>query len=801
MAPFGKGRATLIDQTVRNTREIDASQLMLSDPGLLKRLVSFLTEVAGEMAIPGKIKAVPYKLLIYPTGGFFAEHQDSEKLPGMFGTLLIGLPSAHQGGAIRIDPGEGEPVVVDFAENNAADFPAVAFLADRKHEILPVTGGYRVVLVYNLVYASGQPPDHVDVEAVAQDLTLTLTEIGEDEDPMVLALDHQYTDTNFSSAQLKGNDRVRVAALRRAATLAGMEIRVGLIEETVSAEWLNGEAFGQGYGSGYYGGYTDDEEGDPEHFDEVEVGDPLVEELYMGDWLDEDGPQLGQLQLRHTEILTGPGQQREEPIEWSVEGYMGNWGMTADYVYRHAGVVIWHPSATPRLLERLPLDGRVSWTLNWCHQLASSPQDDGLRQRTEVLLSTVEQALSGTYTVPSDPAAIAELLAILGRYSGQPTELLRRWEPILERLFTGVPPGLWGPLATTFGWEAVDRVFRSVGVREPGWPGAEDMTRLSKLIEATRILAEGQDEGHHRLAHSQLLRLPDYLHVQSPQGKVAREVIAGLLNLTRLMVPDEQWIRRVGAYLLRPIDDATHLHHALGEELIHDKCPDNPLYAHLYQSTLDNLRQRLQREPQPFADWARPLPRNVKEPGGRYREVLAFLVDPQTESFRYQAPQAARNELTNYLNRNDLDVDQHTIRTRPAHTLVLTKNDLSYQRAVKLHEKNKILLTRLEAVESTNPQTEFVRALAQAALGKGDEREDVRQALVLYGTYFADLAAGRPPRSQAISVSVDALLDTWEAQLDRRYQAGTDAEYIPDLYPTLDHLSHDAFVAVAAELE
>ncbi len=479
---------------------------------------------------------------------------------------------------------------------------------------------------------------------------------------MVLALDHLYTDSNFSSAQLKGNDRVRVATLRRAATLAGMEIRVGLIEETVSAEWLNGDAIGQRYGSGYYGSYAKDEEGDPEHFDEIEVGDPLVEELNMGDWLDEDGPQLGSLQLRHTEILTGPGQQRGEPIEWSVEGYMGNWGMTADYVYRHAGVVIWHPSATPPLLERLPLDGRVSWTVNWSHQLASSPEDDGLRQRIEVLQSTVEKALSATYTLPSDTAAIAELLAILGRYSSPPTELFRRWEPILERLITGVPPGLWGPQATTFGWEAVDRVFRSVGVREPRWHGAEDMTRLSKLIESTRILAEGQDEGHHRLAQGHLHRLPDYLQVQFPQGKVAREVLAGLLILTRRMAPEQKWLRRVGDYLLRPIDDATYFLHSLGEELIHNTCPSNPLYAQFYQATLNRLRQRLQHGPQPFADYARA-------------------------------------------------------------------------------------------------------------------------------------------RSQAISASVDALLDTWEAQLDRRYQSGTNAGYIPDLYPTLDHLSQNGFAAVEAEME
>ena len=47
-----------------------------------------------------KIGATLYKLLIYEKNGFFLPHIDSEKEKGMFGTLIIGLPSKHKGGEI-----------------------------------------------------------------------------------------------------------------------------------------------------------------------------------------------------------------------------------------------------------------------------------------------------------------------------------------------------------------------------------------------------------------------------------------------------------------------------------------------------------------------------------------------------------------------------------------------------------------------------------------------------------------------------------------------------------------------------
>ena len=48
------------------------------------------------------IRAELYKMLLYREGAMFKRHSDSEEVPGIFGTLVISLPSAHWDGAVVV---------------------------------------------------------------------------------------------------------------------------------------------------------------------------------------------------------------------------------------------------------------------------------------------------------------------------------------------------------------------------------------------------------------------------------------------------------------------------------------------------------------------------------------------------------------------------------------------------------------------------------------------------------------------------------------------------------------------------
>lgn len=151
-APFGKGGETIVDSTVRSTCEIDAKQLSFNGKRWNIFLDKIINKIKPDLGLEDyTISAHLYKMLIYEKGDFFLPHKDSEKEKGMFGTLVINLPSKYTGGELVVSF-EGVEVVADFAEDSG-DFKIsyAAFYADCDHEIKLLTSGYRICLVYNLV--------------------------------------------------------------------------------------------------------------------------------------------------------------------------------------------------------------------------------------------------------------------------------------------------------------------------------------------------------------------------------------------------------------------------------------------------------------------------------------------------------------------------------------------------------------------------------------------------------------------------------------------------------------------------
>ncbi len=74
----------------------------------------------------------------------------------MFGSLVIVLPSAHEGGELVLRHG-GEEWSFDAAkaikDDQGPSIGFVAFFSDVEHEVTMVTSGYRVTLTYNLYFA------------------------------------------------------------------------------------------------------------------------------------------------------------------------------------------------------------------------------------------------------------------------------------------------------------------------------------------------------------------------------------------------------------------------------------------------------------------------------------------------------------------------------------------------------------------------------------------------------------------------------------------------------------------------
>jgi hypothetical protein len=140
-APFGKSDQTLVDETVRKTWELDAKEFTFSNPEWKPYLEHLLTRAREDLGVQGGGTAQSDKLLLYEEGAFFKGYRDTEKVPGMFGTLVICLPLAHDGGSVRMVHG-GEERTLETATKFAFDMTTLAWYSDVQHEITPVTSGY-----------------------------------------------------------------------------------------------------------------------------------------------------------------------------------------------------------------------------------------------------------------------------------------------------------------------------------------------------------------------------------------------------------------------------------------------------------------------------------------------------------------------------------------------------------------------------------------------------------------------------------------------------------------------------------
>ncbi|KAK2047855.1 2OG-Fe(II) oxygenase superfamily protein [Colletotrichum somersetense] len=232
-APFGKGSQTIVDTVVRNTWELDPKHFELRGPRWGTDLQRICAIVAADMGIRSPAGAELYKLLVYEKGAMFMAHTDSEKCPGMFGTLVICLPSPHEGGDVVVKhAGQTKTFKTSKFEQSFA-----CWYSDVQHEVLPVTDGYRVVLTYNLTtdQAAERPSAGLlrcETRMLRHTLKRWLRSGTESEEPnyVYYGLDHEYTEANVSLKALKGRDLAVVQTLQELSSELEFDVLLALTE-------------------------------------------------------------------------------------------------------------------------------------------------------------------------------------------------------------------------------------------------------------------------------------------------------------------------------------------------------------------------------------------------------------------------------------------------------------------------------------------------------------------------------------------------------------------------------------------
>jgi predicted 2-oxoglutarate/Fe(II)-dependent dioxygenase YbiX len=159
-APFGRGRKTLVDTSVRNSWQLDPAKIHMMNPRWTTGIQNAAPMIAEKFGVKGTpISLHLYKFLLYKKGGHFAKHRDTEKEDRMFATMVVQLPSAHQGGQLQVfKDGSETPVIHDFgtkAGESESQYNYAVHYVDAEHAVTPITEGYRLALVYSICWPAG----------------------------------------------------------------------------------------------------------------------------------------------------------------------------------------------------------------------------------------------------------------------------------------------------------------------------------------------------------------------------------------------------------------------------------------------------------------------------------------------------------------------------------------------------------------------------------------------------------------------------------------------------------------------
>jgi hypothetical protein len=722
-APYGRGEETILDPTVRKTWQLTTDQVRIGGKSWETSFQHILEQVIEGLGCEGmKVAAEFYKLLVYDAGGFFKAHRDTEKAGGMFGTLVVVLPSAHRGGELIIRHA-GREVTADLSTPEVSELRFAAFYADCEHEVRPITEGHRVCLIYNLIQQSpGQaaqplkaPLYDAETGAAAKLLQRAFAATGA---PAKLAwlLEHQYSPAGLSLAALKGADAALAKVLRAAAEQAGCAVHLGIlhIEETGPAQ----PDYESGYGYGRRRGWRSDEdeeveeEVNSESFEVIEVSDAS---RFIDQWVDSDNRPVafGRLPLEDGEVLPAGALDDVEPDEQRLLEATGNEGASFERSYHRAALVVWPRDRFADVLLQAGVGAvlpHLKDRVRSCRRAAAPPAEREAVTATALRIIEAWEAHPGypTYRelgAEPDRADMIQLLAQLGDTG------------LLERFIQGV----------------VTRLYD--GSENAALAGRVGLLGPKKMGEALVRLARENMRNFHQACVNLLHRLT---HAENPTPApedrdawraMAAVIVAELPKLTPSAPADsgDDWWRAKKA---KPADaamvadlldslavleapalraaacDAVTANVALFDPpllivpalvTLHERGGGSPSadpeFQRLWRHAADFLLKRSEQPPAAPTDWRQDVKLSCKCED--CRELQVFTLDPVAQVHRFRVRQDRRQHLHQRIEQHGLDMTHVTERKGSPQTLVCTKTRRTYQRQCEQHQADCVSMGKL----------------------------------------------------------------------------------------------------------
>ena len=760
-APYGRGEATLLDESVRKVWQLPAEKVQVGGKSWATSFGDILQRVIAGLGCEGMtVTAELYKLLVYDPGGFFLAHRDTEKAGGMFGTLVVALPSTHRGGELVIRHAARE-AVVDLSGAEVSEVTFAAFYADCEHEVRPITEGHRVCLIYNLIQQRGakgksdslRAPDYEkQIATTAELLTQHLSVAGA---PAKIAwlLEHQYSPEGLAFSGLKSADAARVKVLAQAAERAGCAAHLGIvhIEESGSAEPQY-----QDYRPRRWGRYhdDDDEEAEDASSDDFEVIEVCDWRHYVSQWRDlRDAPvDFGELPIAPGELLPAGALDAEKPDQQRLMEASGNEGASFERSYHRAALVIWRRERYAEVL----MQAGVAAVLPYLEERIEAACENNAppTARKEVvalarLLVNAWQEAPGAASFrqsrrPDKRDGMLALLLQLGDvelldefiaevvtsdYDGSENAALVASARLLGaekvgQLFSGLISRhtklLYGPCVDLL--SALLRKFPRAARGAGGEGASRKGSRKIKASSPQPCPPSAGGEGEETELRGHAAPAPEW---QSALRQIAEAVVRQLDEVDKCEAGNEwqDWrmtekARALDAALVANLLnvlgelDAPALRVAVAKKFVARPTVFDPVTIltpalgllderdaaaqHLWEHSAEFLLRRNGYPPEAPKDWRQD--KKLSCSCADCRELQAFTLNPAEQTHRFRVRKERRQHLHQQIEHHGLDMAHVTDRKGSPQTLVCTKDFRSYQRRCDQYRKDIAALGSLAGV-------------------------------------------------------------------------------------------------------
>jgi hypothetical protein len=686
-APYGRGMETVIDTQVRRTWQIGADRVRIGGKHWAHTLDAILTRVGEGLGVSEPIAAEFYKLLVYDQGSFFVNHRDTEKAPGMFATLVVVLPSVCTGGDLIVRH-KGREVRLDLRCEDPAEAAFAAFYADCVHEVLPVTAGCRLTLVYNLLRRGKgpmpKPPSYAGEQARAAALLQSWAASkrspdGDTPEKLIYPLEHAYTSAELGFAALKGVDAAVAGVLVSAAKQSGCDIHLALltIQESGAAEYADD------YGS------RRSRRSEPD----LEAGEVFDRYEALSDWRRPDGSPcaLGELPVEDNELSPPDACEGMEPDEEEFQEAAGNEGASFDRTYRRAALVLWPNDRMFAVLNQAGLAVTLPYLSDMTERWAGSGENDQSslwREAHELsghMLSTWphERWYRARENAPSEATRMLTVLTRLGDTARMDAFLAdiapgglqdKRDNDAIFTALARLPPDrtvvlieriIAGAAATSLA-ACGDLLARAVAARSP--------SHRAGFVGAAKALIDALPSDPARAAP----RAP----WQQASARMEPGFIVDLL--TALGGIDESLAEHAADYMLAwpktySLDGI--LIPAIRRLVESIKTKGSAAVERLRAACVDHLRARIAVPLEPPKDWGRESALSCR--CTRCAELSRYLTDPERRTWIFKAAELDRRHVEDIIRKARCDLEVTTDRRGRPYALACTKNQASYDRRVK----------------------------------------------------------------------------------------------------------------------